>query len=203
MARILIATVPVAGHVMPFGPLARALVARGHGVRWYTGSKYRSVAEATGAEFVPYARARDFDDAKFDQDFPGRGSLSGLAQLKFDMKHVFIDAAPEQLADIRATLSQAPADVVLHDPTMLGAAFHHEQGGPRHGVLGVLPLVTSSIDTAPFGLGLQPGSSFLGRLRNRCLNLFVQKLAFRDVQQRWNETRARLRLPGRRRVQAR
>jgi MGT family glycosyltransferase len=192
MASILIATIPAAGHVMPFVPLARALISRGHGVRWYTGSKYRAVAEATGAEFVPYARARDLDDAQLNRDFPERGRLSGLAQLKFDMKHVFIDAGPEQLADIRAALSQARADLVLHDPTMLGAQFLREQGGPKSGVLGVFPLVMSSVDTAPFGLGLQPGSSFLTRWRNRCLNLFVQKVAFRDVQKRWNDTRARL-----------
>jgi UDP:flavonoid glycosyltransferase YjiC (YdhE family) len=192
MARILIATIPAAGHVMPFVPLARALVARGHGVRWYTGSKYRAVAEATGAEFVPYTRARDLDDAQLDRDFPERSRLTGLAQLKFDMKHVFMDAAPEQLADICATLSGAPADLVLHDPTMLGALFHHEQGGTRCGVLGVMPLVMSSVDTAPFGLGLQPGSSCFGRWRNRCLNHLVQKVGFRDVQKHWNDMRARL-----------
>src|SRR5688572_17487911 len=102
MIRILIATTPAAGHVTPFVPLARALVAQGHDVRWYTGAKYRPLVEASGARFVGYERARDIDDANLDRDFPERGRLRGLAQLKYDMKRVFIDAAPEQLLDIRA-----------------------------------------------------------------------------------------------------
>jgi UDP:flavonoid glycosyltransferase YjiC (YdhE family) len=195
MTRILIATTPVAGHVTPFVPLARALVARGHDVRWYTGTKYRPQAEASGARFVPYERARDIDDARFDLEFPERGRLRGLAQLKYDLKRVFIDAAPDQLLDIRAILHGSPADIVIHDTTMLGALFHHEQGGPPSLCLGVVPLVLSSGDTAPFGLGLEPRASFLGRLRNRFLNGFVEKVAFRDVQKHWNHTRARLDLP--------
>ncbi len=195
MTRILIATTPVAGHVLPFVPLARALVARGHDVRWYTGAKYRAPAEASGARFEGYRRARDIDDGRFDLEFPERGRLSGLAQLKFDMKHVFIDAAPDQLLDIRAILQSSPADMVIHDTTMLGALFHHEQGGPPSLCLGVTPLVLSSGDTAPFGLALEPRASFLGRVRNRLLNGVVEKLAFRDVQEHWTQTRARLDLP--------
>ena len=57
--------------------------------------------EASGAQFVGYSRARDFDDAKIDEEFPGRARLRGLAKLKYNMKHVFIDAAPNQAADIR------------------------------------------------------------------------------------------------------
>lgn len=195
MTRILIATTPVAGHVMPFVPLARALVERGHDVRWYTGARYRAQVETSGGRFVGYRRARDIDDGRLDLEFPERGRLSGLAQLKFDMKHVFIDAAPDQLLDIRAMLQSSPADIVIHDATMFGALFHHEQGGPPSLCLGVTPLVLSSGDTAPFGLALEPRTSSLGRLRNRFLNAVVEKLAFRDVQEHWSRTRARIDLP--------
>lgn len=195
MTRILIATTPAAGHVMPFVPLAKALVARGHDVRWYTASKFRPHVEGTGARFEPYKRARDLDDARLDEQFPERTQLHGLAKLKHDMKRVFIDAAPDQLLDIRAIADSSPADIVVHDTTMLGALFHHEQGGPPSLCLGVTPLVLSSRDTAPFGLGIPPRPSLLGRLRNRLLNAFVEKLAFRDVQTHWLETRARLNLP--------
>lgn len=37
MARFLIGTVPVGGHVSPALPIARQLVERGHSVWWYTG----------------------------------------------------------------------------------------------------------------------------------------------------------------------
>jgi UDP:flavonoid glycosyltransferase YjiC (YdhE family) len=106
------------------------------------------------------------------------------------MKKIFIEAAPGQLADIRALLASSPADVVLHDPGMIGALLNHEQGGPPSGVLGIVPLVVSSVDAAPFGLGLTPSATWLGRMRNRALNWFVQNVAFRDVQTCWNDTRA-------------
>jgi MGT family glycosyltransferase len=194
MARILIATVPVLGHLAPLLPIARSLVTRGHDVRWYSGAKYRARIEATGARPVGYTRARDYDDAKLDEAVPGRAELRGLAQLKQDMKF-FIDCAPGQLDDLRALLDSFPAAVVLHDPTMLGGIFSCELGGPPSVVLGVLPLVVSSVDAPPFGLGLQPSATALGRLRNRALHWLVRNVIFRNVQTHWNQTRAGVGLP--------
>jgi hypothetical protein len=56
-------------------------------------------------------------------------------------------------------------------------------------VLGVIPMARSSVDTAPFGLGLAPDASPLGRIRNRALNWAVEHVLFRDVQRHWNKTR--------------
>ena len=63
MAKILIATVPILGHVSPFSPLAKGLVARGHEVLWYTGAKYADRATRAGARYLPFVVARDYDDA--------------------------------------------------------------------------------------------------------------------------------------------
>jgi UDP:flavonoid glycosyltransferase YjiC (YdhE family) len=195
MARIVIATVPVIGHITPFLPLARALAARGHELTWYTGEKYRRLVERTGARFHGYREAKDIDEADLDRVFPERARLRGVAQLKFDMKHVFIDVAPGQLADLRQLTRQFPADLVLADPGMIGALFLQESGGPACGILGVLPLTLSSAEVAPFGLGLAPSASSFGLLRNKALNAFVQNIAFRDVQKHWNQTRASVGLP--------
>ena len=62
-------------------------------------------------------------------------------------------------------------------------------------VLGVIPHARSSVDTAPFGLGLAPDRSPLGHLRNRALNWAGEHVVFRDVQQHWNATRQRVGLP--------
>ena len=40
MSRFLFATTPADGHTLPALPIARALIERGHSVRWYTGAKY-------------------------------------------------------------------------------------------------------------------------------------------------------------------
>ena len=52
LARILVGSVPVVGHINPLVPVVRALCARGHQVRWYTGRKYRAKVEATGGRFT-------------------------------------------------------------------------------------------------------------------------------------------------------
>ena len=44
------------------------------------------------------------------------------------------------------------------------------------------PLMISSRDTAPSGMGLPPSSSAFGRLRNRALNLLSQKVLLRQSQ---------------------
>jgi UDP:flavonoid glycosyltransferase YjiC (YdhE family) len=53
MARFLICTISVIGHVSPALPIARELVNRGHQVYWYTGSGFQAKVESTGAHFIP------------------------------------------------------------------------------------------------------------------------------------------------------
>jgi MGT family glycosyltransferase len=192
MSRILVATVPVIGHIAPILPLARGLIARGHEVRWYSGRKHASRIEATGARFVSFNRARDYDDLKFDNQFPGRSELKGLDQLRFDLKHVFIDAAPGQYADIEAIAREWLPDVIVADPGMMGAGFVHEKLNIPLVMVSVVPCVLRSRDTAPFGLGMAPTRSLLGRLRNFALNQIIEHVVFRGVQQHWERTRASL-----------
>src|SRR5581483_11853788 len=99
MSRILVATVPVIGHIAPMLPLCRALVECGHEVAWYTGRKHQRRVEAAGARFFGYRTASEYDDSRLDETFPERGKLTGVQQLIFDMKHVFIDASTGQCAD--------------------------------------------------------------------------------------------------------
>jgi hypothetical protein len=62
-------------------------------------------------------------------------------------------------------------------------------------VYGVTPLPIPSRDTAPFGLGLAPSSTPLGRLRNRALYGLFDRVLFRDVHAHYNRVRARAGLP--------
>jgi MGT family glycosyltransferase len=195
MSRILVATVPVIGHIAPILPLARGLIARGHEVRWYSGRKYVSRIESTGARFVSYAQAPDYDDLKFDTQFAGRAVLKGLDQLRFDLKRIFIDAAPGQFADIEAIASEWRPDVIVADPGMMGAAFAREKWNYPLVTVSVVPCVLRSRDTAPFGLGLAPSRSLMGRLRNGLLNQIIEHVVFRGVQRHWERTRAGLGLP--------
>ena len=192
MAQILIATVPVIGHINPIVPLARALVARGHEVRWYSGKKHAARIEATGARFVAFTLARDYDDLQLEREFPGRSALAGLDQLRFDLMRIFIDAAPGQFADIEAIARAWRPDVIVADPTMIGAGFVHERMDIPLVTVSVLPCVLRSRDTAPFGLGLPPMPSIAGRIRNALLNQLVEHVVFRRVQEHWQRTRAQV-----------
>lgn len=189
MSKILIATVPILGHISPILPLARALVGRGHDVRWCTGRKHAGRITATGAGFVSFVHARDYDDLNFETEFPGRSSLQGIDQLRFDMMRIFIDPAPGQLADIEAITREWQPDVIVADPTMFGAAFAHERLDIPLAVVSVLPCVLRSRDAAPFGLGLPPMPSIWGRLRNAALNQLVERIIFRGVQKHWERIR--------------
>lgn len=60
--RVLVATVPLTGHVQPMRHVVRELVARGHEVVWYGATKFASTIEGEGARFAPPRAAVDWDD---------------------------------------------------------------------------------------------------------------------------------------------
>ncbi len=197
MTRFLIGTIPLVGHVNPALPIARQLVKRGHEVWWYTGKAFQSKVEAAGARYVPMLAGFDFSDPNNIPDFllEQRKNFKGLAQFKFDFKYFFADSAVGQVKDITDILREFPADVLLSDVCFLGAAWVHEKGGPPWAGFGITALSVISNDTAPFGLGMAPDASMLGRLRNRCLNWVFHQGLFRDVTVYINQVRASIGLP--------
>jgi len=192
MARILFATVPIAGHVYPFVRVARALAGRGHTLRWYTGDRFRAEVERSGARHEPYVRARDFDDHRMELAFPERVLHRGLDQLKFDLEHVFIDQAPAQLADLEALAREFQPDLLVADPLMLGSLLYKEKTGTPLVLINVVASPVRSRDTAPFGLAILPSRRWYGPLRNRLLNTIVDHVVFRDVQTRWVDVRRKV-----------
>ncbi len=195
MARFLIGTMPFISHINPSLPIARALIQRGHQVWWYTGKKFQAKVEATGAHYVPMLAAPDFDEDDLAAVYPDRQKHQGIAQFKWSIKHIFMDAAVGQLADLQHILHDFPADVVLSESTFAGAQFAHELGGPAWATFNILPLTIPSRDTGPFGLGIAPNASTMGRLRNQTLNWFLGNILFRDISQHYNMVRAKAGLP--------
>ncbi|CAA9567968.1 MAG: glycosyltransferase, putative [uncultured Thermomicrobiales bacterium] len=194
--RFLFCTVPLIGHVAPGLPIARALVERGHEVRWYTGRNFRPRVEATGARFESMRAAPDVDEEDLEAAFPGISRHTGLDAFKFGVKHVFVDPAPAQVEDLERILAEFPADALVSDTAFVGALFLVERrGGPPRAVYGISALPLPSRDTAPFGLGLPPVPSAPGRLRNRALHTLFNWALFRDVEAHYNGVRARVGLP--------
>jgi UDP:flavonoid glycosyltransferase YjiC (YdhE family) len=195
VARFLIVTQPITGHVLPALPLARELARRGHETRWYCGKKFEDEIEATGARFIAYEAAYDYDDSEYDVAFPGRAKLSGLEQIRFDFINIFVNQLVPQHRDIDKILTGFPADAIVADPSVGAASTINEHGGPPFAVYSVTCLGLKSRDIAPFGLGLMPSYSSLGRLRNRLLYLLASEVVFRKVSKAVTQQRVSLGLP--------
>jgi MGT family glycosyltransferase len=196
MSRFLFCSNPFSGHIRPGLPIARELVARGHEVVWYTGSGFRDLVESTGARHVPLAAAVDYDEADLDATFPGRSRVkAGVPQLKFDIRHVFLDPVIGQVQDLRALAEAEEFDAVVAESTFVAGAALAEERGLELAVYGITPLTARSRDTAPSGLALPPPTGPLGRVRNSLLNTLVEKVVFRSEQRRYQKARAELGLP--------
>ncbi len=171
MAAIIIASVPVHGHVTALLAVAENFVNRGDDVQFLTGARFADKIAATGAIHVPLPAEADYDDTHILDGLSERAGLKGVEAIAFDVEHVFARPARAQYEALIAALAAQPTDIVLAEPAFLGAAFlleHRRPARPAVVLCGVLPLCVESRDTAPFGMGLPP-ARFLNRPRNAVL----------------------------------
>lgn len=175
MSSILIASVPIHGHVTPLLGIARHFVSRGHHVRFLTGARFASAVAGAGAEHLPLPAEADYDDRQdWGQVFPERARLKGTKAIAFDLENVFIRPGRGQYEALVAAAE--PADVVMVDPGFSGGAYFASlRDRPPIVVCGVVPLPTGSRDTAPYGMGLPP-ARVLNRARNRVLARIARRI---------------------------
>ncbi len=195
MAHLLVATVPLTGHVHPMLLLVRSLIARGHHVQWYAAKKFAGSIQATGATFAPMRAAHDWDDADVESALPALRGKRGLARVKVQLQSMFIDPAPEQLRDLETLVDQARPDAVIADQAHLGAALLAEKHGLPWVGLGISALMAPSIDTAPFGSGAPPRARGEPRWIYRFLNWLIFRILFRGVNRAYQRARASAGLP--------
>lgn len=195
MARLLVATVPLTGHVHPMLLLVRALIARGHQVRWYAAKKFARSIAATGATFAPMRAAHDWDDAEALAALPALRGKRGLGRVKAQLAAMFIEPAPDQLRDLEALVDEARPDAVIADQAHLGAALLAEKHGLPWVGLGISALMAPSIDTAPFGSARRPAREGEPRWIYRFLNWLIFRVVFRGVNRAYQRARAAAGLP--------
>lgn len=126
--RVLLATYDGYSHVMTAFPLVQRLIARGHTVRWLVDRRYWMMVARSGATHVPTAYTPSH------LDIPSRPLEQWI--------RLFQSEAMFQAADLIAAMEEAPTDVLLVDPTMLGVSAM----GPGYpdtliGLLGCVPLL--------------------------------------------------------------
>ena len=193
MSHVLIATTPVTGHVRPALPLARELIASGHEVTWYTGTSYAAQVRATGAAFRPVAHGLDYDDVRRPR--PARPARSSVGQIRWDLVNLFLRPVPGFVADLEALVAEARPDVLVSDSAFLAGPYAAERTGVPAVVYSQSPMMQTSVDAAPFGLGLRPSTTPLGRTRNRALNWAVREVVFREAHRFAVAQRGELGLP--------
>lgn len=166
MAKILVASMPFAGHVGPLGAVAAELVSRGHEVVAYTGAKYGSRFAGLGATWLPWSKATDYDDADLAATFPQVGDGKGIRGSRANAEYVVFGTAAGQVEDI---LAAAPFDLLVTDQVALGGAVAGQKLGIPWATIAVTPLSLGSKDLPPVGMPWTPATGPAGRLRDAVL----------------------------------
>jgi MGT family glycosyltransferase len=198
MAEILIASMHPIGHFGPLLNLAEGLVDRGDRVTFLTAAHHGERIRAIGARPCALPATAVLDETRLDLDLPGRAKTSGIKRVNFDIMRVFLAPMPHQTAALAELMSETRFDAVIADAGFFGILpFLLGDVAARPPVLlySTTPLMVSSCDTAPFGMGLSPSSSSLGRIRNRGLNLLSQKVLLRRSHQAANHLLDHLNAP--------
>jgi UDP:flavonoid glycosyltransferase YjiC (YdhE family) len=126
--RILVATYDGYSHVTTALPLVQRLVVRGHTVRWLVEKRYGTFVGRAGATLVPTAYTPSHEGQP--------------ARPLHDWIQMFAREAMAQAADLIYALEDAPTDVLLVDPTILGvSALGPGYPDLRIGMLGCVPLL--------------------------------------------------------------
>ena len=191
--RVLVSVMPFAGHASPLTGVVAELLARGHVVTVYSGSRYRQRFEALGAGFVPWLAAPDFDEHDLPSTFPevGRPGPRGLLA---NLEHLFIRSAEGQARDLLGQLDGAHYDLLVGDVMSLGCGIAAEVSKIPWATVSIVPLSLPSKDLPPMGLALHPGRGPLGRLRDAALRGVLARFTGR-LDRALDEVRASQGLP--------
>lgn len=180
--KILFTSMPAEGHVNPLTGLAKYLQAQGCDVRWYTGSSYAPKMAKLGIPFFPFRKAVEVTGENMEELFPEREKIKGqVKKLVHDMINVFIRQAPKFIDDMQNIHKEFPFDVVVAECTFTAIPLIKKVFKVPVVGIGIVPLVETSRDLAPPGLGMTPSDTFTGRLKQRFLRFFTNEVLFRKA----------------------
>jgi MGT family glycosyltransferase len=173
MTELLMTTWDGGGTTPPLMSVARALVARGHGLRVLADPVLRADVEATGAEFVswtraPHRHARNYGD-HFVRDWGG-DPAEGFARMRDALA---LGPAAAYAADVREELERRPAAALLTELLLFGPQVAAEAAGIPYVVLNPTVNVVPAPGVPPFGLGLMPQTDEAGRRRDEELGAMM------------------------------
>ncbi len=177
---ILFACVPGDGHFNPLTGLAMHLKSMGCDVRWYASYVFAPRLQKLGIQHYKFTKALDVPSDKIDEVFPERKHIKGLIKkLNFDMINYFILRSTEYIEDIKDINAEWKIDAIVADclfPAIpfVGATLHVPAIS-----IGVLPLIQTSRDLAPTGLGMEPTPGIAGRIKHGILKQLANRVLFK------------------------
>jgi MGT family glycosyltransferase len=183
MSEILIASLSPIGHFGPLLNVARGLVDSGDRVTMLTSANHAGRIRAVGATPAPIPVEADLDLARPGLDLTGRAETSGIKRVNYDIVRLFLQPMPHQARALTELMERTTFDAVITDAGFFGITpFLLGDRAARPPVLAysTTPLMISSRDTAPPGLGMAPSTSWTGRLRNRTLNALSHRVLLRE-----------------------
>jgi MGT family glycosyltransferase len=164
------------GNLPPSLALACRLVARGHTARVLGEPCNREEIEAAGCTFRSYTqaphRAAKAPEADFLRDWEARSSREAFARLQ---DRLMYGPALAYATDTLAELEREPADAVVINFALYGAMAAAEKARVPHAVLVPGLYEVPCPGAPPFGFGLRPNVSVVGRLRDRLLTRLVTR----------------------------
>jgi MGT family glycosyltransferase len=185
MSHFLLPSTPIYGHLTPMVTVGRGLVARGHRVTVLTGRRYAGLVAEAGLDFLPLSAEADYDDTALEDWLPDRSRHRGVAAGRYDILNLFVRPLAAQHTALQAAVDSRRYDAVVCEAAFLGVlpllALPPQERLPVVGI-SATPLALTSVDTAPFGSGLEPGSSAHTRRRNRVISAVLHAGPLRPVQ---------------------
>lgn len=179
--KILFTSMAGDGHFNPLTGLALHLKQRGCDVRWYVGDAYAEKLRKLGIPHFTHVRAADYTVDNINDLLPERKTIkSGIAKLKFDLIHFFINRAPDFYADIKELHNEFPFELLISDITFTAIPYVKEKMKIPVIGIGIIPIAETSKDLAPMGLGLTPDNSVLGRMKQAVLRFLTDKILLRQ-----------------------
>lgn len=193
--KLLVASVPAAGHFNPLTGPALRLAERGHDVRWYAGPDYGARAEKLGLAVVPYREAVEVTADNLNALYPERRDLKGPKAIEFESDVFFSVPVRSHYRDVMAAREEFPFDAMLVDGAFYAAYLVAKHDRIPVFALGSIaaPSVRDPNAVTPF-FGLRPARTPVGRIVNRVARSMILSGSRKGVDT-FNRTLAEVGLP--------
>ena len=186
--KILFVTAPADGHFNPLTGLAKHLQSLGYDVRWYTQDSYKEKLTKLEIPHYPYLLAPQLHQGNFETFFKEReNQKSQTAKFKFDLEHVFILPATKIILDLEEIYKEFSFDLVIADIFSFVIPMIKARLGVPVIAAGIIPMMETSRDLPPAGLGLTPSSNQIGKFGHNVLKWLTNNIIFKKPNKLFNE----------------